>query len=103
MLQLVLTHQAQNSLEDIISYYLTNYSSARAEKVVQSIDKALERIAQFPHSFTVCFDIEPTQQNIRQIMVHNTFKIIYRIGKEQIEVLEIFHGSRNPEHLKNLI
>ena len=103
MLQLILTQQAQNSLDEIVSFLYDEPFPARAEKVVQSIDKALERVTQFPQSFSVCFDIEPAQQNIRQIIVHNTFKIIYRISNKQIEVLEIFHGSRNPEHLKNLI
>ena len=102
MLKLVLTQRAQSSLEEITDYYLTEYSAERATKVIDSIEEAFDKAIASPKNYPVCFDIKPSSENIRQIIVHNTFKIIYRIKKEKIEVIEIFHGKRNPELLTDI-
>ena len=102
MLKIVLTDRADNSLEEIIDYYLTEHSASRAEKVVRSIDEAFDKIIRRPFSFPICFDIDIPQENIRQIIVHNTYKIVYRIQTNQIQVLEIFHGNRNESLLKDI-
>jgi len=81
MLKVHLTGRAQSSLEDITEYYLFKYSAERALKVVQSIEEAFDKISKSPKQFPVCFDIEMPAENIRQAIVHSTFKIVYRIAK----------------------
>jgi plasmid stabilization system protein ParE len=102
MLKLVLTERAESSLEEITDYYLTEHSVERATKVIHSIEQALDKIVAFPKSYPVCFDVKNPSENIRQIIVHHTFKIVYRIQKDAIEVIEIFHGNRNPELLEDI-
>jgi plasmid stabilization system protein ParE len=101
-MRLVLTRRAESSLEEITDYYLTKHSAERATKVIQSIEKAFDKVASSPKGYPVCFDIKVPSENIRQIIVHNTFKIIYRIATGKIEVIEIFHGKRNPELLADM-
>jgi plasmid stabilization system protein ParE len=81
---------------------LIEHSAKRAEKVLESIDQALEQIGKTPFSFPMCFDVLEPNENIRQKIVHSTFRIIYRIKPECIEIIEIFHGSRNDEWLKDI-
>jgi plasmid stabilization system protein ParE len=102
MLTVILTNRASLSFDEIIDYYIDNHSSKRAEKVLHSIDEAFDRIAKSPNSFPVCFDIDKPQENIRQAIVHNTFKIIFRVQVSTVEIIEIFHSSRSPEKLKNI-
>ena len=102
MLKLVLTIRAEQSLEEISDYYLIQHSLARAIKVIQSIEEAFHKISDSPNSYPVCFDIEKPVVNIRQIIVHNTFKIIYRVEKDKIEIIEIFHGRRNPGLIRDI-
>ena len=99
MLKLVLTQRAENSLEEITDYYLEEHSVERAIKVISSIEEAFYKITASPNSYPVCFDIKKPSENIRQVIVHHTFKVIYRIQKDKIEVIEIFHGKRNPDLL----
>lgn len=101
-LQLFITPRAENSFELIADYYLTLHSADRAVKVINSIEDAFDKICNFPLSYPVCFDVERPASNVRQIIVHNTFKIIYRITKERIEIIEIFHGKRNPALIKDI-
>lgn len=103
MLDIVLTNRASNSLDDIVDFYLENYTPERTEKVILSIEDTFIRIAKSPKSFAICFDITSPKENIRQAIVHNTFKIIYRIQPNTIEIIEIFHGTRNPKLLADIL
>ena len=102
MLKLLLTKRAEISLEEITDYYLTRHSVNRTKKVIKSLEEAFEKILASPHSYAICFDIEQPQKNTRQMIVHNTFKVIYRIEVDKIIIIEVFHGSRNPDLLKYL-
>ena len=62
----------------------------------------MEKISKSFSIYPVCFDLAKPQENIRQAIVHHTFKIIFRIQKDKIEIIEIFHGNRNPEFLKDI-
>lgn len=101
-MKLVLTERAEHSLNEITDYYLTEHSAERATKILHSIDNAFGKIVGSPKSYPICFDVKNPSENIRQIIVHHTFKIVYRIQKNTIEVIEIFHGNRNPELLKDI-
>ena len=100
MLKLVLTASAETSLEEITDYYITHHSAERAIKVIDSIEEAFDRIVSSPNSYPVCFDVPKPTENMRQLIVHHTFKVIYRIADDRIEIIEVFHGKRNPELLK---
>lgn len=102
MLKIVVTDRAEETLNEIIDFYLTEYTIERTEKVLNSIDDAFVKIAKSPMTNPICFDIRTPQENIRQFILHNTFKIIYRIQSETIEIIEIFHGNRNPEIIKDI-
>jgi plasmid stabilization system protein ParE len=102
MHRVVLTNRAETSLQEITDYYLLEFTPERAMKVIDSIVIAFAKIARKPQLFPVNFDIAHPQQNIRQAIVHNTFKIIFRFNDKEIEIIEIFHGSRNPRLLKDI-
>ncbi len=102
MLKIVVTDRAAETLNEIIDFYLTAYTIERTEKVLNSIDDAFVKIAKSPSHYPVCFDVKTLQENIRQFILHNTFKIIYRVQPETIEIIEIFHGNRNPEIIQDI-
>lgn len=102
MLKIVVTERAQFSLEEIVDYYLENYTDERAIKVLNSIEETFELIATSPNIFPVCFDTEHPSENIKQAIVHNTFKVVFRVSTKQVEIIEVFHGKRNPERLRDI-
>lgn len=102
MLKIVITERAEQTLSEIIDFYLTEYSIDRTEKIINSIDGAFSKIASHPFLNPICFDISTPKENIRQYILYNTFKIIYRIQIDKIEIIEIFHGNRNPEIIKDI-
>ena len=100
--KIFLTSRAEHSLEEISMYYLSEHSQQRALKVIASIEAAFDNIVKAPMRNPVCFDIDKPVVHIRQAIVHNTFKIVYRIINDRIEIIEIFHGNRNTELLKDI-
>lgn len=102
MRNLLLTSRAEKSLEEIVDYYLEFHSSERAIKVVQSIEDAFAGICKAPYNYPVCFDIKNPVDNVRQIIVHHTFKIVFGIRENNIEVIEILHGRRDPKLIEDI-
>ena len=100
--KLIVMPRAKSSLEEIGSYYLSEHSLQRALKVIASIEEAFDSIVKAPKRNPVCFDVETPSESIRQTIVHNTFKIIYRINGDYIEITEVFHGSRDTNLLKDI-
>ncbi|MBK6273293.1 MAG: type II toxin-antitoxin system RelE/ParE family toxin [Saprospirales bacterium] len=102
MFKIIVTENTEQSLNEIIDFYLTEHTIDRTQKVLDSIDEAFIKIAKSPFHFPICFDVRAPQENIRQFILHDTFKIIYRIQPDRIEIIEIFHGKRNPEIIKEV-
>lgn len=102
MLNILITERAEETLSEIIDFYLTEFTIERTKKVLDSIDDAFTKIAKAPLLNPICFDIKIPQNNIRQFILQDTFKIIYRIQSDTIEIIEIFHGNRNPEIIKDI-
>jgi len=102
MLNIFVTERAEESLLEIVDSYSSEYTIEITKKILDSIDDAFAKIAKSPFHHPVCFDIRTPQANIRQFLLHNTFKIIYRVQPDTIEIIEIFHGKRNPEIIKDV-
>ena len=102
MLNILITERAEKTLSEIIDFYLTEFTIERTKKVLDSMDDAFTKIAKAPFLNPICFDIKTPQNNIRQFILQDTFKIIYRIQSDTVEIIEIFHGNRNPEIIKDI-
>ncbi|HRG87450.1 MAG TPA: type II toxin-antitoxin system RelE/ParE family toxin [Chitinophagales bacterium] len=102
MLKIIITERAEIALDDIADFYSTKYNIDRAIKVLDSIDEIFLRIAKAPFNFPKSFDIKQPDDSIRQAIVHDTFKVIFQIQDDCVEIIEIFHGNRNPELLKDI-
>jgi toxin ParE1/3/4 len=82
--------QAANELEEICIYFDKNspqYANLFAFKVIESIQK----LTTFPEIGRIVPEIE--NQNIRELF-YKSYRIIYRIQQDCIEIVSIFHGSR---------
>ncbi len=102
MLKILITDRAEESLNEIIDFYLTKHTIERTQKVLISIENSFNKITKSPLHFPVCFDVKIPQENIRQFIFLNTFKIIYRLQDDIIEIIELFQGNRNPDNISEI-
>jgi len=82
------------SIEDLraVRDYIARDSDYYAADLVEQVVLSAERLLRFPKLGRVV--PEAQDENIREL-VHQNYRIIYRIAGERIEILTIVHGSRD--------
>jgi plasmid stabilization system protein ParE len=82
------------SIEDLraVRDYIARDSDYYAADLVEQAVLSVERLLRFPKLGRVV--PEAQDENIREL-VHQNYRIIYRIAGERIEILTIVHGSRD--------
>lgn len=83
----------QTAIENLsaIYNYVAQTSPQYASRLVDRITKRSEQITSFPLSGRTVPEIETPQ--IREV-IEGSYRIIYYIKPEQIEVLAVIHGSQ---------
>ena len=82
------------SIEDLraVRDYIGRDSDYYAADLVEQVVLSVERLLRFPKLGRVV--PEAQNENIREL-VHQNYRIIYRIAGERVEILTIVHGSRD--------
>jgi plasmid stabilization system protein ParE len=82
------------SIEDLraVREYIARDSDYYAADVVEQVVLSVEKLLRFPKLGRVV--PETQDENVRELL-HQNYRIIYRIVGERIEILTIVHGSRN--------
>lgn len=72
--------------------YIAQDSPAYAQPFVERLLHATRHLPQFPHSGRAM--PEAKNQHIREV-IYQSYRIIYRLRAEAIEIAMVVHGSRN--------
>lgn len=87
---LFISDEAEIDFDSSYLYY-SDDSFTLADSFYKQIDESLETIRKYPLSF------QKIHKNIRKFTVkHFPFIIYYQIEKNTIQIIAIFHTSRNP-------
>jgi len=90
---------AQGNLKDIYDY-IKQDSPKNAVNVIAEIIALSKSIALFPFKYEECPDLL-TKRKIYRKATYSSYKIIYRIKGNKIEILSIFHSSQNPRKISS--
>jgi plasmid stabilization system protein ParE len=92
------TLQAAADLESITEYIAEN-SPHYACLFAIDVLSAVEQLTDFPHSGRIVPEL--AQADIRELLF-GSYRIIYRVKNEIVEILTIFHGARllDPSNLR---
>ena len=82
------------AIEDLraLRDYIGRDSDFYAADMVEQIVLSVEKLLQFPRMGRV---VPETQDESIRELLHQNYRIIYRITGERIEILTIIHGSRD--------
>lgn len=75
-----------------IHYYIAKDSKYYAKKVAQNIVAETEKLNEFPEIGRIVPEIGDT--NVRELFVYS-YRLIYEISTDRIEILAIIHGKRD--------
>ncbi len=84
------TDNAENHLDAIYEYVSRN-SEEYAKRMVDRLTQRSIQISKFPFSGRVVPEYE--NENIREV-IEGSYRIIYFIKDEQIDVLAVIHGAQ---------
>ena len=87
----ICTELVQVAALDNIADYISQDSPENAKKFVQEIFKKVENLSAFPYMGRMVPD-QPNEK-VREI-VYKTYRIIYEIKDDFIDILIVAHGSR---------
>jgi plasmid stabilization system protein ParE len=100
-LQVVWTNHSKLRLQSIYEYIALD-SVRAAEKLESEIQNLGNSLWRFPYAYPECPEL-PTKNHVYRKAVYDaTYKIIYKIVKHEIWILDIFHGKRSPFELNKL-
>jgi len=99
-LKIIWSAPAKRSLLEIMDYIKNRDSLSKARYVRDEIIKTVENTAIFPLKHPI--DTIINNSDIR-FTLKWSYKIVFRITKNSIQILEIFHTRQNPDNLKNTV
>jgi plasmid stabilization system protein ParE len=92
------TKQSKSDLKEIFTYILKVNSRERAVYVVNGIKKEAAKITLFPTKHTK--EPEDILGNTR-FAVKWSYKILFTIGENHVNIVRIFHAAQSPQKLKD--
>lgn len=72
--------------------YISRDSEFYADKVIEEFLDNADKLAEFPKMGRMVPELEGSA--VREIMVYS-YRLVYEIGKNQIEILAIIHGKQD--------
>jgi len=97
--QVQLTHDAARDLEEISNYIDRHDSPARADYVLQRIERAFQELSEHPHRGS--YPRELLNIGIREYreVLFKPYRIVYRVIDDTVYVLLIADGRRDMQTL----
>ncbi len=86
-------------LEEVFQYGLATFGLKQAENYENEIWELVERLPSSYHVFPECRHL-PTKSKIYRWIILDSHLIIYRIKREEVQVLRILHSKRSITRIK---
>jgi plasmid stabilization system protein ParE len=96
ILKIKWTEEAQNNLENIISYLETNWTEKELKSFFTKLEKQLELLSIFPQAYPISIK----RKKVHRCVFTKILTIYYTIDKGFIVLLSIFDTRQHPKELK---
>ncbi|MBB4037078.1 plasmid stabilization system protein ParE [Dysgonomonas hofstadii] len=94
---------SRQSLKDIVAYYKKEYAENAALKLITEIRTSVERLKEFPELAAVEPLLMSRDKTYRSLVVTKTYKVIYYIENDIINISDIWDCRQSPETNKKKI
>ena len=99
--EIIIKEFAFKQLEEEYKYYSTIYSIDFAEEFRIQFFELINKILPSYNSNPECRFL-PTKNKIYRNIIWNRYLIVYKINRNTIDILSIFHSKQNPDKLKQV-
>ena len=87
-----LTQLAQKDLEQIY-FYISDGSIKNARNFILELEKKIDSLSAFPERHPLISENEFFDTDYRHL-IHQKYRIVYRISENEVFILRVFHGSK---------
>jgi len=94
--EIIISERAENNLDQIISYLLTEWNESVKNNFLDSFKKNLKMLKTNPFMFQVY----SKRQHIRKCLISKQNAMYFRIVDNVVEIITIHDTRRNPSTLK---
>lgn len=94
--EIIISERAENNLDKIISYLLTQWNETVKNTFLDSFKKNLKLLSNNPFMFQVY----SKRKNIRKCLISKQNAMYFRIVDNVVEIITIHDTRRNPKTLK---
>jgi len=98
-MKLYYTHKAARSLNNIYEFLCEKNIRAAAVIHNEILDE-VEKLLLFPLMAPVETELQDRLFEYRSLVIHHTYKVVYRIDEQIIYIIDIWDCRRNPEKLQ---
>ena len=88
-----------HDLDEVFNYGLETFGQKQAENYENEIWELIERLPNSYHLFPECRHL-PTKSKMYRWIILDAHLIIYRITKEEVQVLRLLHSKRSITKIK---
>jgi plasmid stabilization system protein ParE len=96
----VISFKARSSIKEISTYLKENVSTAVAKKVREAIIAKCKSLEDFS-GYSAERYLEDQEENYQSVMQWE-YNIIYKVSKNQVQVLNIIHCKQHPSKRENI-
>ncbi|MDR2205387.1 MAG: type II toxin-antitoxin system RelE/ParE family toxin [Flavobacteriaceae bacterium] len=96
--KIILSNLAKSDLQNIVSYLTNTESSATAKYVEHGILSAMKRLKYFPAAYPQD-EFAGTDKIEIRFLIKWSYKILFFIEADTVQIVGIFHTAQNPEKL----
>jgi len=100
-LKVTWTPEALSALRNVYDFIALD-SIFQAERISTEITLFAASFNLYPLKYQECEYLTTKKRMYRKATYADTYKIIYKILKDEILILDVFHGKRNPTQLRKL-
>lgn len=92
--------RAKQSMRNIFAYYLNKFGRKTAQKVRDRIKSNMDRLKS--HPFLGAVEWEVPGGRYRSFVIHLHYKVIYRVDKSYIYIIDIWDCRQDPRRMSEL-
>ena len=96
MKKIIWSQKAINSLQRLVHFIDKKWNRSVADKLLDEIEKTLERIAFNPFLYPVYSQ----KKNLRRCVIKKKTILFYRVVEEKIEIILLVDARQNPANFK---
>lgn len=96
------SNHAANEFAATAAYVAVEFGQKAAQKMRNSIHKAVENISQFPKIGVASFTDKETEIEFRELQCRLN-SVVYAIYKDEIYIVNIWHNRQNRDNLYSML